>query len=508
MPGDSKQTTTTAAAPWGPAQPALKYSLDKALQYAKKGVGGDIYTGSTVTPWDVQTKKGMGFIQRGANENLAGKGLSGQYQDVINQGGYTDEQRRAADVLQGVMGGSGLTPEQEAAMRSAQGMLGGEGLSSAQQRALGGLQSLSDNPFNAYQQAALGGIGNTIASGGYNDATRAAQNSALAMLGGSGLSAAQQSALGGIQGLAANPFNAYQQSALQNVQGLANSNFDVNANPAFQDVLRQAQGAARESVNMGAGGAGRYGGGVHQGNLAREVGDLTSRMVGGEYQNWQARRDAANANLFNMGQTGIGTQLAANQGAAGIGQQGIGNLQAAQSNAYNMGQGALGNLANALSSQFNMGQAGIGTQMAANQGAAGIGQQGIGNLQNAQSNVFNMGQTGLTNRTGAAQNLSAMGQQALGNLGTAYTGMQAPAQDLMKIGAMNEDLATRRMNDRLRIFNETQNKPWEQLGRLNAIASGAGQMGGTTTQTAPGQNPFLTALGYGSGVGGLLGSFI
>lgn len=395
MGGDKQQTTQATSEPWKASQPALKLALSDAQKLYKKGVGGDIYTGSTVTPWDKQTQKGMNFIQSGANANLAGKGLSGQYQDVINQGGYTDDQRQSADVLQGVMNGTGLT----------------EG-----------------------QQGVMSGLGNILANGGYNDAMRSAQ--------------------GGLQALASNPFNSYQQSALQNTQNTANSSFDINANPAFQDVLRQAQGAARDSVNMSAGGAGRYGGGVHQGNLASEVGDLTSRMVGGEYQNWQNRRDAANSNLFNMGQTGIGTQ------------------------------------------------------MNANQGVAGIGQQAMGNLQNAQGNLFNMGQTGLTNRTGAAQNLYGMGQNALANLGTAYSGMQQPANDLMKIGSMNEDLATRKMNDKLRVFNEKQNSPWDQLGRLNAIASGAGSMGGTQTQSQPGSNPFLSALGYASGGAGLLGSFL
>jgi hypothetical protein len=282
MAGGSKQQTTTASAPWGAAQPALKYGVDKALQYAKKGVGGDVYEGSTVTPWDQQTKKGMGFIERGANANLAGKGLSGEYQDVIN-------------------------------------------------------------------------------SGGYNEA---------------------------------------QLSALNNTRDTANSNFDINSNPAFMQVLQQSQDAARNGVNASASGAGRYGSGIHQQTLGNTLGDVTNRAVGQEYQNWQGRKDAANSNLFNMGQTGFG------------------------------------------------------------------------------------------------------------NLGAAYQGMQAPANSLMQVGAMNEDLATRKMNDKLRVFNERQNKPWDQLGRLNAIASGAGQMGGTTTQSQPGQNPFLTALGYGAGAGGLLGSFL
>jgi hypothetical protein len=83
--------------------------------------------------------------------------------------------------------------------------------------------------------------------------------------------------------------------------------------------------------------------------------------------------------------------------------------------------------------------------------------------------------------------------------------MQAPAQSLMQVGAMNEDLATRQVNDKLRIFNEQQNKPWENLARMNAIASGAGQLGSTQTTSQPGANPFLQTLGYGLTGAGLLG---
>ena len=107
----------------------------------------------------------------------------------------------------------------------------------------------------------------------------------------------------------------------------------------------------------------------------------------------------------------------------------------------------------------------------------------------------------------AAGNVYNMGQQAIGNLGAAYQGLQNPMQDLMQVGAMKEDLATRQMNDKLRIFNEQNQAPWDQIARLNAVASGAGQMGGTTTQSQPGQNPFLTALGYGSTLAGLGGLF-
>ncbi|ANK73730.1 hypothetical protein FA04_14540 [Ensifer adhaerens] len=279
--GSKQQTTTTNNAPWKAAQPALQLGLNQAQKLFNQDPTGQksVYTGSTVVPWSQQTKQAMGGMENIAFGNAGGRGTSGEYRDIINQGGFNDAQK----------------------------------------------------------------------------------------------------------------------AALNNTQATANSNFDINANPAFQQVLQQAQSAARDSVNLSAGGAGRYGSGVHQGNLASEVGDLTSRMVGSEYQNWQNRRDAANSNLFNMGQQGIG------------------------------------------------------------------------------------------------------------NLGTAYQGLRQPAQDLMQIGAMNEDLATRQMNDKLRIFNDKNNAGWNQLGRLNAIASGAGALGGSQTQSQPGQNPFLTALGYGTTGLGLLG---
>jgi hypothetical protein len=275
---------------------------------------------------------------------------------------------------------------------------------------------LRQGGLNDPMKAALGTYGNVVGNGGYNGATR--------------------DALAGYNKLQNNPFNDYQKNALRNTQATANGAFNINANPAFQQVLQQAQGAARDSVNMSAGGAGRYGGGVHQGNLASEVGDLTSRMVGNEYNNWQNRKDAATGNLFNMGQTGVNTQMGVNAGIAGL------------------GQGAISNMMNANSAR------------------------------------------------------AGLGQQAIGNLGTAYTGLQQPAQSLMQIGAMDEDLATRQMNDKLRLFNDKQQAPWDQIARLNAVASGAGQMGSTTTQSQPGQNPFLTAMGYGATALGGLGSFI
>lgn len=268
-----KQTTTASSEPWKEAQPALKTGIATATNLLNSGVGSKVYTGSTVTPYSTQTMAGMGAIENAARGNMGGRGLSGQYQGIINSGGY----------------------------------------------------------------------------------------------------------------------NSAQQNALGNIRQVANSNFNINADPGFQQVVRSTQ----DAVNANASAAGRYGSGTHQGVLAREIGDLGAR----QYQAFQNRRDMANQNLFGMGQQGVN------------------------------------------------------------------------------------------------------------NLGAAYQGMNAPVQDLMKVGSMNEDLARRVMNDKLRIFDSANNAPWEQLARFNAIASGAGQLGGTQTSTQPGQNPFLTGLGALSSGAGLLGSF-
>ncbi|WP_395774228.1 hypothetical protein [Agrobacterium pusense] len=276
MSGGSKQTTTQTSSPWSGAQPALTQAIGGAQNLYNSGVGSQVYTGSTVVPWASQTTQAMNNIQNVADQNSGGSGLSGQYQGVINSGGY----------------------------------------------------------------------------------------------------------------------NKAQQDALNNTRNLANSQFSVT--PELQRVLDAQSSKVSDAVNLNASAAGRYGSGANQTLLAKNVGDLANQTIYNDYNNFLGRRDAANSNLFNMGQQG-----------------------------------------------FN-------------------------------------------------------------NIGAAYSGMNAPNQDLMNIGAMNEDLATRYKNDELRIFNEAQNKPWEQLGRLNAIATGAGSMGSTTTESKPGANPFLTAVGYGNTGLGLL----
>lgn len=270
-------------------------------------------------------------------------------------------------------------------------------------------------------------------------------------------------------------------------------------------------------------------------------------------QPWDAAQPALKTGLAdaqNLYRSGVGSQAYtgstvipfANQTTAGMNSiQGTANqningagLSGQYQGAINSGgfnapqQMAVGNLAKTASNPFDItadpaymqmrGAVADDVQNRVNENASSAGRYGSGMHTNAMTKTLSdtlagMDTQQLTRMQGrqdaATQNLFNAGQQGFGNLGTAYEGMKTPAQDLMGVGSMYEDLSGRLKNDELRIFQEQQNQPWSQLGRLNAIASGAGTMGGTSSGTAltPGQSPFATGLGYASGIGSLLGSF-
>ena len=209
-----------------------------------------------------------------------------------------------------------------------------------------------------------------------------------------------------IQNMTHNGLNGIQQGVVGRLTGQATKAFNPNDNPGFQSVLKQATDSAGQAVDMGASAAGRYGSGVHQGNVAREVGNVAGQLTSNEYGDYKNRRDAANTSLFNAG-------------------------------------------------------------------------------QQQQQNIW--GNT-----------------DALSN---AYRAQQAPSQDLLGVGQMNEDLAGRTLNDQLRIWQGQQNAPKSALEWLSAIGTGAGSLGGTqgTSAQGPSANPFGQAAGGLLGLNSLLG---
>lgn len=277
MSGGSKNTTTTVNnnEPWKQAQPALNTALSGAQSLYNSGTGAGVYGGPRVADQSSQTQGGLAALTGIGQSNMGGQGLSGQYQNVINSGGY----------------------------------------------------------------------------------------------------------------------NSAQLDALNNTRQVANSQFDLNSDPAWAQV----RDATIEGVNLGSSGMGRTGSGTNTALLTSGLADAGAR----QYQNFLSRRDAANSNLFNMGNTGFG------------------------------------------------------------------------------------------------------------QLGTAYTGMQAPAETLLGVGQQQDARAQQLINSQMDVFDERQNRPWENLSRLNAIASGAGSLGGSSTNrsTQPGQSGLATGLGYAASGLGLLGGF-
>ena len=386
--GDKQQTTSSTVEPYSKSKPLINKALADAMKAYKGGYGSNIYTGSTVTPYAGQTMWGMNNLQDLANKNDGGgSNFMKRLQGIMNNGGFTQTQR---DAMSGMQGAAGGVADYMGTLKN--------GLNSGQVRDL---------------QAMRGATGSV--------------DSLLSSLGKSGLTGAQRNAM-----------NYY--------KGIAGSNFDYS--PDFQNVLDAGLQDAREGVNANASAAGRYGSGIAQGVMAKELGNLSNTARLGEYRDWQNRKDSANTNMANLGQTGVGN---------------ISNLSQLQSSLGNAALGAANTGTNNLQNLY-----------------------GLGNTLN--SSLFNAGQAGL------------------GNMATAYQTAQMPSQTLMQLGGMNEDLAGRIKNDELRIFDAKNQSPWDAIGRLMQTANLGGSYN-TTSQTSqqPGQNPFMSALGLGLGGMSLFG---
>ena len=257
----------------------------------------------------------------------------------------------------------------------------GSGNQSTQAKPFGPAKPLLNSAMKDARGLYNQGVGKKVTP--FDAATKQGMNAALsnanANLNGQGLSGQLQSIVdqGG--------YNNDQMTAVKNWQSQANAAFDPNSDPAFQSILSKMQNDARNQVGMSASAAGRYGSGIAQGAVARNVGDVTNNMLSAEYNRWRNSRDAANNSLFNAG------------------------------------------------------------------------------------------------------------QGAMGNLTSAYSGLNAPIADLMKVGTMKEQMAQRKAS-----------APWDYIN--NAIGT-ANLTSGYGKKTAnDGSNPFLNAIGGAATGYGLLGS--
>jgi hypothetical protein len=272
--GKSKEVSSSTSEPWKAAQPYLTSNLSAAANVAPT----QVYGGQRVADQSSQTQGGLAALTGTANQNMGGQGLSGQYQNVIDAGGY----------------------------------------------------------------------------------------------------------------------NAQQMNAVNNTQNLANQQWSIS--PELQRILDQSNENALGSVSLANSASGRYGSGMGNAAVADAIGQNTNNLIYSDLNNFRSRQDAANSNLFSMG------------------------------------------------------------------------------------------------------------QQGFGNLGTAYTGMQAPGQTLLGVGQQQDAYKQSLLNAEIDRFDEQQNAKRNDIAWKQGIFSGAGALGGSTTNKAPGQSGLATGLGYGlTGLGLLSG---
>jgi hypothetical protein len=100
MSGGNQQTTTSSNQPYKAAQPLLDKGMGDALNLYKNGGLVKPNTMSTVVPYAQQTTQAMGDLQNLAGANSGANGLSGQYQGIINNGGYNSQQMDALNGIQ------------------------------------------------------------------------------------------------------------------------------------------------------------------------------------------------------------------------------------------------------------------------------------------------------------------------------------------------------------------------------------------------------------------------
>lgn len=302
-------------------------------------------------------------------------------------------------------------------------------------------------PFAGQTTQAMGQIENTANQG--FDPFSQANSQASNVLGNGGITGGMQSGL----------------DAINNVASGQNA---INTGAQYQGMFDQAGGPSATETNLAgvAAGANRGGNQALMESLGRGADDIRQAV------NMEASAMGRGGSVAHMG------SLAENMGNyysdALLADDQYSRNEQMQANSMldaQRNQGFTNSMA-ALSGQSGVQGANIANQMGAGQAAFGAGNQ-------------------------ANQTAGAYAQMAP----QLYQNQFAGADRLMQVGALNEDLTTRQMNDDYRQFSEGQNQDRQAIEWLNAINSGAGSLGSTGTSTATG--PATSSLS--SGLGGALG---
>lgn len=454
MAGDNSTTSTTTNEPYAAAKPLLDQGMGDALNLYKSGNLIKPNTMNTVVPYAKQTTAGMNNIQANSTAamgaNPLGNVLGNAGSTFASPNGLTSMQQAASNTLAPFMYGAGNVDTSNMSLLANQGL---------------------HNPYASYFT--------DIANGGQNLSSSAQSN-----IGNKALNNPFSATFAQMAG--ASPASM----AEQNLMNIAKGGFINRNDPNFEKVLGRATENTAGQVNALASGMGRYGSGTQQGVLAREVGDLQANARLNQYNTERGRQVEAINRIDAARNTAFGNRLNAANSGAGNYLSGLGQALNAANSASNIQSGNRDAIMNAIAGGTNDFRSGLNSALNTASNVANITGSNYDRALGAMGQYFNAGQAGLGN---------------IGNAGSVYqsllSGQNAPANNLMGVGSMYEDLAGRGLNDKLRIANESQNAPLANLQALLAAANGAGSYStGTTTAQGP-SNTFSNVIG--GGLGGL-----
>lgn len=142
-------------------------------------------------------------------------------------------------------------------------------------------------------------------------------------------------------------------------------------------------------------------------------------------------------------------------------------------------------------------------------------QQGIGNQAGLLGQIGQTQGANIVNAVGAGHNIANIGNQAANQAAqwaalspNLYSQIYSPFERLASVGSVQEDLATRQLQDQISRFQQSQQAPYQSLANYAGLLGGAGQLGGTTNSktTAPSTSPLIGGLGGALSGAGLAGA--
>ncbi|WP_321449288.1 hypothetical protein [uncultured Cohaesibacter sp.] len=403
------------------------------------------------------------------------------------------------------------------AFNQAKGVINSNGLSNSQNNAYNNLRQRAGNTANR-QAGQYGAIANNVAStmngqtGAYDamkgQATNAANQAQSAygdLFNQVGQTSGQQAgAYGDLMGEAntafGNQYDAYNGLGSDMMNSMAQGG-QIGANNA--NLMKALEGGADQiatKVNQIASASGRYGSGTNQDVMAKNIGDYYSNALTGQYNQDVNNMMGASSQRTN--------QLNAQSGVLANGLNTRANLLNSQTNtalnsinaqaglagnSYNAAMGGLSGEQSVLGNQTNSYLSGIGAQQGATDAQTNTMFNGLAN----QGNLLN-------SQTGAQQSGNSLALQAGQGLSSLFDASMSPYDYLSQAGQMQEGYDQAAMQAEMDQFAENQAAQKAPSEWLNAMSSGAGQLGTSTSTAYQRGGGMDQALGWAS----VLGSFM